>query len=127
MASAPRERSNLRNGIYSAVVTVLALVGLNALVGMLEEGGVVTADQAFADTPTFLNLDCLIPGGTGQCGLRVGLGVPNLPDFTLDVGGGAGRITFNPVDADMEDDDGWPVPSVDSMSEAAAPAATADS
>ena len=43
--------------------------------------------------------------------------------FTLDVGGGAGRITFNPVDADMEDDDGWPVPSVDSMSEAAAPAA----
>ena len=33
---------------------------------------------------------------------------------------------FNPVDADMEDDDGWPVPSVDSMSEAAAPAATAD-
>ena len=41
--------------------------------------------------------------------------------FTLDVGGGAGRITFNPVDADMEDDDGWPVPSVDSMSEAAAP------
>ena len=46
--------------------------------------------------------------------------------FTLDVGGGAGRITFNPVDADMEDDDGWPVPSVDSMSEAAAPAATAD-
>ena len=41
MASPPRERSNLRNGIYSAIVTVLALVGLNALVGMLEEGGVV--------------------------------------------------------------------------------------
>jgi len=60
-------------------------------------GGTVVADQAFATTPTFLNLDCLVPGGTGQCGLRVGLGIPSIPDFPLDVNGTVLEVvnTFN--------------------------------
>jgi hypothetical protein len=62
-------------------------------------GGGGVADQPFAATPTFLNLDCLVPGGVGQCGLRVGLGVPVIPNFPLDVSGTTVEVvnTFNLV------------------------------
>jgi len=75
-------------------------VASGAVAGSYEQflgGGSVVADQAFGTTPTFSNLSCLVTGGTGQCGLCVGLGVPVLPDFPLDVGGSTLEVvnTFN--------------------------------
>ena len=51
----------------------------------LNGGGQVVAPTGFSLNPTFQQLNCLLPGGSGFCGLQVGNG--NISDFPLDING----------------------------------------